>query len=227
MSKNVYQHLEDLTGEKQATVDYSRLASKFAGVVTELKEEDLQKEAAYENGKELNERHIDWMRKVVAEELEKEVDRVDGSLPVSSVFEAYQQAKSAAKHAPRDLGVRILTTHLEKLWKRDRTANLTVSDMLKVKDHYNRNYPKSAASNLIEDISSNGYFMLPVEDLVHVASQIRTQEDYDYYIKEAGLAGGNPFQKKSRNFILALINGEPEAHKTAEMLINADEDGSW
>lgn len=224
MSKNVYQHLEELTGETQSSINYSRLASKFADDVKKECEVDLQKEAAYREGKELNERHIDWMRKVVAKELEKETDRIDGSLPVSSVFEAYQRAKSASSATPRDIGVRILTTHLEKMWKTNRTANLTVADMLKVKEHYSRNYPKSAAADLIEDISTKGYFMLPVANLVHVASQIRTQEDYDYHIKEAGLAGGNPFQKKARNFILALINGEPEANNVVASLLDADGD---
>ena len=215
MSKNIYQHLEELTGTK-ASMDYSRLVRKFADAVNNYDEEDLEKEASNQRGKELNERHIDWMQRVVAEELERETDRVDGALPVSSVFEAYQRTKAASAKDSRDIGIRVLATHFEKLWKSDKTANLTVADLLKIKEHYSRNYPKSAASDVIQDISNRGYLTLPVGELVHIASQIRSQEDYDYVIKEAGLTGGNPYQKKARQFILALVNGESEAKQATE-----------
>lgn len=215
MSKTIYQHLEELTGTK-TSMDYSKLLRQFAGEVQYRRDEDLAKEAANNRGKDLNDRHIDWMKRVVAEELERESENIDGTLPVSSVFEAYQVSKSASTQNSRDVGIRVLTTHLEKLWKADKSANLTVSDVLKIKEHYNRNYPKSAASEVIEDISKKGYLTLPIGELVDIASQIRSQEDYDYYIKEARLTGGSLYQKKARQFILALVNGEPEAKQAKD-----------
>lgn len=207
MSKNIYDHLENLTGQR-ATIDYDSMSRKYATAIKQRREADVQNEDNYRRGRELNELHIDWMKRVVAEELEKETDRVDGNLPIISVFDAVQAAKQASSASPKDIGLSRLVTHLEMKWENDRTANLNVSEILKLKDHYNRNYPRSLAASVIEKSSRSGYVTLPIGDLMELAANIRSQEDYDYYIKEAGLSGNNPFQKKSRQFVLALLNGE-------------------
>lgn len=211
MRKNVYKQLEALTGEP-AGFNYSKLASRYAEAITATREEDERKAIAYRlNDKDLSEYEYSWISKVVANELDKEVDRVDGTLPISTVFEVFQSVKAASKSNSRDIGLRVLTTHLEKLWKRDKSANLTVNDFLRIKEHYERNYPKSACCEVIDDATQKGYLTLPVGELIDLTANIRSQEDYDYYIKEAGLSGNNPFQRKARKFILALLNGEKHA----------------
>ncbi len=209
MSKNIYDHLENLTGQR-ASIDYDNMARKYATAIKQRREADAQNEDNYRRGRELNELHIDWMKRLVAEELEKETDRVDGNLPIISVFDAVQAAKHASNSNPKDMGLSRLVTHLEMKWENDRTANLNVSEILKLKDHYNRNYPRSLAASVIEKSSRSGYVTLPIGDLMELAANIRSQEDYDYYIKEAGLSGNNPFQKKARQFVLALLNGEAD-----------------
>jgi hypothetical protein len=214
MARNIRQHLADLSGASVRGLDYRKLASAFGKDVQTRAAEDLRNEAAREHAIDLHDRHLDWMKRAIAEAIEQESAEISGTLPVISAFEAAQMAKNASKKYSRDVGVLNLSALLERKWKADREAHLTSSDVIMLKDHYNKNFPKSAAREVIENFTREGYLDLPVGKLIDIAAQIRNQDDFDYYIKEAGLHTNNPYNQKARKFILALLNGDQE--KTAQ-----------
>jgi len=209
MAKNIYDHLEGLTGQR-ANIDFDKLAEAYSTAITERRDQDEQKQLDYYQKRSSNELHSDWLKRKLSKNIEEEIDNVDGSFPMISVFDAYQAVKEAARKHPRDMGIKRLETHLNKKWESNRTANLTVSDILNMKNHYAKSFPRSKAAKVMDDVSQRGYATLPVGKLTQISSCIRSQEDYDYHIRNAGLAGNNPYQKKARNFILALVNGEME-----------------
>jgi hypothetical protein len=150
--------------------------------------------------------HMHAIQKKLAEAI-REPDEVSGHLPVASVFDALQVVK-ARRDLRRNPGLRALRGHLQSAWKKNRTANLSANTFLNLKDYYIRNYPKSGMSEVFDDIAKGGYFTLPISELLHIASQIGTQEDFDHMMVQCGLSGTQPHQVKSRNFILASLNGE-------------------
>ena len=134
------------------------------------------------------------------------LDELNGMLPVSSVFEALQSVKTAQKTASYDLGLRNFELYLDRIWKQDREACITVEDFVNLRDHYKRNYPKSAVVDVIDDLVGSGYLSLRTDDLIKIASRIRSQEDYEYEIREAGLDSNTPNHRKAREFIIHLVN---------------------
>lgn len=208
MSRSIRQHLADLSGSSVRGLDYSKLASHFGKAAKTRNEQDLRNEMAREHVVAMDEPHINMMRRAIEEAIENESAEVNGALPVISVFEASQMVKASARGSSRDVGLVNLATYLERCWKADKEAHLSASDILMLKDHYSRNFPKSAAKSVVEGFTKSGWLDLPVGHLMDIASQIRTQSDFDYYIKEAGLQTNNPYNKKARQFILALLNGK-------------------
>jgi len=216
MYKTVRDHLEAFTGESH-DIDYSRLYNKFASVVKSNEASDIEKEFAYRSAREVHERQIDVMRKVVAQELAKEVERVNGSLPVASVFEALQVAKRASATHAKDVGLSSFLGYLEAKWKRNRDASILAADYLQMQEHFGNNFPKSIVGAVIEEIGEKGYADLPMTDMMEIASRIGSQEDFDYEITQACLGGNSPHAKKARRFILALVNS-PSTHAEEAIL---------
>ncbi|MDC1299875.1 hypothetical protein N8Z24_00050 [bacterium] len=218
--KKVRQVLANLTGQNVNDINYRRLANLYEADVRSRDAEDEQNAIEHELKTNIHSSHVDVIRKTVADAIEKCNAEIDGRLPIVSTFEALQIAKSASKQHSRDIGVLNLVTFLDKKWKSDKEANLNTKDVLLIQDHFAKSYPKSAAVEVIKEFSKKGYTMLPIGKLMDIASNIRSQDDFDYYVKEAGLDGNNPFHRKSRKFILALLNDElGEAPDEDEMLL--------
>ena len=151
--------------------------------------------------------HFEVIKNRIAKEMEKRADKVSGHLPVVSVFDAMQEVK-AHKNFSGDAGLRALVAHLRKMWEKDRDSNLTANSFLSIRDHYIKNYPKSACVEVFDTMTKKGYFTLPMADLLKIASQVQSQSDFDHLIMKHGLQGKHPHQVKARKFILAVVNGE-------------------
>lgn len=201
--RHVSQDLADLSGQEIPGLGINRLASHYKQAIAERK----ARERANDNEFKLNVPHAHQVQQRIAEYLEEDAGRINGKLPVVSVFDALQVVK-ARKDLEKDAGLRALRGHLESMWKRKRTATITVSSYLKFRDHYARNFPKSAAVDVIVEIGQRGYATLPRKDLHHIASEIETQADYNRMIVKYGLSGPQPHQVKARKYILALLNDE-------------------
>jgi len=199
--RNVCQDLADLSGRSVHGVDANRLRSRYARAV----EERQAKEAEYENEFRLNVPHVARVQKLIAERLEAEASEVNAKLPVASVYDAFMRVKGHAGR-DKDAGLRALHGHLERMWKKNRTGSITAEQYLILHDHYKRNFPRSAAAAVIEQIGQEGYTTLPLSDLTRIASDIHTQEDFDRAMVYHGLNGPLPHQVKSRRFVLGLIN---------------------
>ena len=201
--RHVHQDLANLTGQEVPGLRISRLASRYAAAVAERR----AREEANRHEFNLNLPHLEAVKNALAEQLEAEGAQINGHLPVASVFDAVQAVK-ACRGWDKDAGLRALMGHLESMWKRDRSASITASTYLKLHEHYSRNFPKSAAADVLVQIGRAGYATLPISDLQVIASQINTQEDYDRLIQRHGLNGVLPHQVKARRYILALVNEE-------------------
>ena len=201
--RHVMQDLADLSGDKIPGLGLNRLASRYQKSIAERQ----SKERANDHELKLNIPHLHQVQQRLAEQLEEGAAKINGKLPVASVFDSLQLVK-ARKDLDKDAGLRALGGHLESIWKRNRTATITASSYLKLHDHYKRNFPKSAASEVIVEIGQRGYTTLPRKDLHHIASQIENQADYNRLIVKYGLSGPQPHQIKARNYILAVLDDD-------------------
>jgi hypothetical protein len=204
--KSVTKHIQDLTGKSFSAVNFDKLAAEFSGNMKRISARDRQLEEEYYNPSP-DMKRAEKLKMLVAKAIEQESDRVNGSMPVISTFEAYQVAKRAYSENSRDVGLANLTTYLEKGWKRDREASLNTEEVVKLADHYKKNFPKSSAKKVLAGMVENGYFDLPVNELMGISSEIRSQADYEYQITANGLASNSPRNQKARQFILAAVNG--------------------
>ncbi len=185
-------------------IGMSRLAQRYATAVSQRKAADLRREQETDLTPYLPQ--LEVARRKLARALEAESENIGGHLPVSSVYDALQIVK--AQNA--NIGVRALTGHLETLWKADRQASLSANSFLTLRDHYTRNYPKAGMGEVFDAIAKKGYLALPMSDLVKIASEIQTQEDFDLAMMKHGLDGRQPHQVKARKFVLAVLNGETD-----------------
>lgn len=201
--RHVGQDLADLSGQEVSGLRISRLAARYEKAIAERK----ARERADQHEFRLNIPHVAQVQRKISQQLEEDAARINGKLPIASVFDALQIVK-AHKLIDRDAGLRALHGHLASMWKRNRTATITASSYLKLHEHYARNFPKSAATDVIVEIGQSGYTTLPRTKLHHIASEIETQDDYDRAMVKYGLSGPQPHQVKSRKYILALLNDE-------------------
>lgn len=218
--RNVMQDLANLTGKEVPGLRVSRFAAHYRDAVRERR----AREEANAQEFVLNIPHLDYVKRLVAEQMEAEATEVNGHLPVASVFDALQTVK-AQKNWDSDAGLRALYGHLDRMWKKDRSGSITASTYLKLHDHYRRTFPKSAAVGVIIEIGKRGYATLPVSQLHAIASQIKTQEDYDILIQRHGLNGVLPHQVKARRYILALVNEDHEEDEGDESFYGAEPGG--
>jgi len=199
--RNVKQDLADVSNHSVNDINMNRLASLYNNEVESRKKADLESESTIK----LNLPQIDRVRKIISKELERQTDQINSKLPVSSVFDALQIVK-ANKNINKDVGLRAFAGHLETIWNKNRSANITAKSYLEMKDHYTRNYPRSVVGEVIDNIGKQGYLTLPMADLINIASQIENQDDYNKLIMKYGLQGTKPNQVKARRFILAIVN---------------------
>ncbi len=201
--RHVHQDLANFSGQEVSGLKIGRLANKYAKAV----EEQKLREAANASEFKMNIPHVKQLQRQIAASLEEQAAEINGKLPVAAVYDALQIVK-ARKDGDTDAGLRAFRGQLEKMWKRDRGANITASSYLMLHEHYAKNFPKSAVRDVITEIGEKGYATLPVSDLQHIASTIRSQDDYDMAMVKYGLSGPQPHQVKARNYVLAMVNGE-------------------
>jgi len=202
------QALADLSGKPVNGISMQRLAPMFAKrVVERRKAEELYE---YESENSVPQPFVDHLRAKAAKLLEKDAEDTVSTLPVSSVYDALQITKQHRK-ASTDAGIRAWRGMLQTMWKQNRTANITAASFLKYRDFFEGNFPKSAVSEVFDEIGASGYASLPVSELLTIASRIYSQEDYDYEMMKAGLTSKQPQHVKARKFVIAVLNGEVDA----------------
>lgn len=215
MGKSVTQILGDLSGKSFSDFNYEGLEKTYAASIRRQASADAQLENAHYNrpGTDLRSRQasaqskgmIMMARQKAIKAQQAEQRELDSHMPIATVFETYQSTKQAFDMDRRDVGLSTMASHLEKVWKRDRSASINAHDFANLKEHYARNYPKSAAASVLEGVAEAGYSDLPKAELMRIASSIRSQEDYDYMMKQHGLTSNSPRNKKARGFILSLL----------------------
>lgn len=200
--RNVKQDLANATGKSVGdSLLMGKLAEMYGNRAAARREYDRQNEGSVRDNVSV----ADKIQLVLAKALEEEDNKpLRGSLPVNSVFNALQIVKA---NKSDDAGLKALEGHLERKWKRDRSANISADDYLQIRDHYTRNYPRSVVGKVIDEIGQTGYVTLPLSDLMHIASQIHDQEDFDRVVREHGLHTNQPHHVKARNFLLSVVNG--------------------
>jgi hypothetical protein len=216
--KSVIDHLNELSGENYSSFNFNKLATDYAeAIVRQEKIDEANLNEYYNPSVKASALSIEKAKKAVAEMIDARKRAEDDAIPVVSTFDAFQGVKEASRKNSRDLGLSRLATHLEKKWKVDRTGSLTHKDISVLKDHYSKNYPKSAASEALSGISKKGYTDLPKAELMAIAASIHSQEDFDSQMIANGLTSNSPRNVKSRQFILAAVR---KRSQTKEMFDN-------
>ena len=200
--KHVAQDLADLSGKTVSNLRLGKLAERYSDAIKERKAGEKAKASEVR----INAGDVDVLKRLVAQQIESCVDEVNASMPVISVFDALQVVKGR-RELNNDLGLRALKGHLETAWKKDRNASINVESYLTLQEYYNRQYPKSRVAEVFRQLQDASYLTLPVGELMEVVAQIETQSDFDRLVKDYGLAGNKPHQKKAREFIVATLNG--------------------
>jgi hypothetical protein len=204
--KSVIDHLNELSGENYSSFNFNKLATDYAeAIVRQEKIDEANLNEYYNPSVKASALSIEKAKKAVAEMIDARKRAEDDAIPVVSTFDAFQGVKEASRKNSRDLGLSRLATHLEKKWKVDRTGSLTHKDISVLKDHYSKNYPKSAASEALSGISKKGYTDLPKAELMAIAASIHSQEDFDSQMIANGLTSNSPRNVKARQFILAAV----------------------
>jgi hypothetical protein len=129
---------------------------------------------------------------------------VDDSIPVIDKRTAALAADSVKAN---DAGMKALATHLKNAYLNDESGVLTVGDIRQLQAHWKKSFGKSASHEFLANgIVRSGFLNVDVKKLSKLASEIHTQADFDYAMREAGLVGSKPDQIKARTFVLALLN---------------------
>jgi hypothetical protein len=144
-----------------------------------------------------------------------EETNVNGNFPVNSFVSSVKLAKEASKKFPNDIGVSNLSIHLAKMKEEDDTGVLNTDKYLRLVDFYRNQYPKSAATKVLDKIAEEGYVSLPVRNLIDISTRIASQEDFEFEMVYNGLNGNSPAQRKAREFVIALVNGDIPVEKVA------------
>jgi hypothetical protein len=202
--KSIKEILKEKTGQ-EFDFNYHKLATKYSGDIIKRRQAEQKNREEYERNEDIC--SVMKARASISERIQKEAENIDGSLPICSVDEALTIIKQANKDNS-DIGVNNLETLMMNRWRENRNYEITAGDFLRMKDHFEKNYPNSKVSKILNKIGSEGYMALPSKQLIEIASRIACQEDYDFEIRAANLEGNSPNQKKARKFILAIINGE-------------------
>jgi len=201
--RNVSQDLANLANSNVSGMSMGRLNARYSKAVSERK----RQEAAYDEEVRLNIPQMEQVKSRIAEQLNTEAAEINAKLPVASLYDAYMRVKSHKK-ASVDPGLRALSGQLERMWKNNRVGSIAAGTYLTLHDHYKRNFPRSLAAQVIEEIGERGYTTLPLSDLTRIASLVKNQADFDREMLQHGLNGPLPHQANARRFILALLNEE-------------------
>lgn len=213
------QALANLSRKPVNDISMQRLAPMFATQVVNRRKAELQAERDAEDF--VHPAFIDGLRAKASKLLNEEAENTASCLPVSSVYDALQITKQH-KSANTDAGIRALKGMLTAMWKESRIADIDAETFMKYRDYYNSNFPKSAVSDVFDDIGAKGYAALPVSDLLVMASRIYSQEDYDYEMMRAGLTTKQPHHVKARKFVLAVLTGKGVDHRQAQGMFDED-----
>lgn len=139
----------------------------------------------------------------LAEEASEE--QVDEDLPVIDKQTAARYV--AGLRTKSDAGLSRLATHLLNLYQSDPQGSLTIGEVRRLQAAWKQTYGKTAAHDVLAtQLVKQGFLNVDVRRLSKLASGIRTQQDFDVTMREAGLAGSRPDQIKARSFVLALLN---------------------
>jgi hypothetical protein len=220
--RSTKQTLADLSGRSVNGISMQRLAPMFARRVVERREA----EARYDADNYVHPAFVDHLRAKAAKALEKEAENTAPNLPISSVFDALQITKQH-KRANNDAGIRAWQGMLTSMWKQNRTANISANSFMKLKTYFTDNFPKSAVSEVFDEIGAQGYAALPVAELLTIASRIYDQEDYEFEMRSAGLTTQQPHHVKARKFVLAVLNGEEGPEEDIDTSFGFEEMGGY
>lgn len=202
--KRFNERLAEYTGEDRNLVsNYDELAKLVGHKVVARR----AKEESWENEDRTDVRKLEYLRTLIAEQLEEQEMAEQAHLPVISKFEAYQIAKKANVDTDeRDAGIRMLAGMLKKHWAEDRDGDWVGNTVANLKKYFRANYPKSRVNDVFDIMAENGYSHLDADELSRIAENIVDQETFEYEIRRAGLDGASERHKQARKFLLAMVN---------------------
>lgn len=127
--------------------------------------------------------------------------------PIVSRFDMFSVIKDASKADKNDQGLRGMALHLERLWHQEPLGVITAGALTRLRDHYQQNNMRSRVAEIIDnEVPKVAFNSLPVVNLIRIASEIKTQEDYNEIIARNHLDSDHPNHVRARTFIRTLLN---------------------
>lgn len=139
--------------------------------------------------------------------------------PIAMRFDVYNVLKQACK-GQKDIGLKRLATHLERLWHEEPLGTISAGAMTRLRDHYQSENPRSVVGSVIDELVPKISFNnLPVAQLSRIAAEIDSQEDYDIAIVRHGLHRDNIRNIRARTFVRELVNRKAMVNEAGEQLV--------
>lgn len=132
----------------------------------------------------------------------------DNRLPAIMTYDAYCVVKDASKASPDDRGLKVASYALYDAWNRDPMGHLTVGQLASYRNHYAREFPKSAVRQVFDgDVISRGFNTLTnLPYLTRIAATVTDQASYEGAVEAYDLAGDRPEQIRARAYIRAMAD---------------------
>lgn len=146
---------------------------------------------------------------------------LDATSPLVDKFSAYQTAKKHASQVGADGGLRALAQHLRVQWESDPDGFFSAADLVRMREHFGKSFGRTAAVEVLSNaIPRVGVGDLPVRRLAQMATQIRTQADYEALCRRAGIDGSRPDQVRARAYLRALVRRAAEGDDVMQPDVN-------
>jgi len=131
--------------------------------------------------------------------------------PIAMRFDVFNVIKQATKQYPKDTGLRMFATHLQRLWHKEPTGTITAGALTHLRDHYQTQNPRSVVGEITDTaVPKVAFNNLPVAQLTRIASEISSQDDYNTTIIRHGLHRDDVRSIRARAFIRELVNRKAE-----------------
>lgn len=209
--------LKALGGNAAAELGDGPLAAMATRLIAALDSAEQTRTA--ENVARIGERgigaHLAALQRLAREYAQQSL--TNSQAPAIMTVDLHQLLKRASGVAgTADRGLSRAATHVYHLWTKDPHGVLSLGDVAKIRDHYQREYGRSKVAEVINtELPKVGFNTLPLQKLTRIAAELSAhadaddlQERFDATCERYGLTGADDASVRSRAFVAALVEAQ-------------------
>lgn len=191
--------------------DHSGFGTRLADIADRLvaqHEEREETRMAYAEAKEKLSGKLPFIAQVQrAMDTADQAALTDTKLPAIMRFDAYSIVREAARNNPGDRGLKVASVALQRAWDQDPHGHFTVGELSSYRDHFIREFPKSAIKRVFDTrvVTAGFQTLTNLPYLTRIASEVVDEDSYKKAMLAHGLAGDRPEQIRARAFIRGLV----------------------